>query len=121
MVQRGWQGGSRLTTTPEAVAKAPQGAPEPGEPVSGARPVPPEGPADGAPVSAAIPTAPVAPDANAAGAQASGTSTGTGSGTGRPAPATSSRVRARLARLGGPRAGGPSPVLEPLFRIVRAS
>jgi GTP pyrophosphokinase len=37
------------------------------------------------------------------------------------APAASSRVRARLARLGGPRSGGPSPVLEPLFRIVRAS
>ncbi|HEV2344555.1 MAG TPA: HD domain-containing protein, partial [Actinocrinis sp.] len=37
------------------------------------------------------------------------------------APAASSRVRARLARLGGPRPGGPSPVLEPLFRIVRAS
>jgi GTP pyrophosphokinase len=33
----------------------------------------------------------------------------------------SSRVRARLARLGGARAGGPNPVLEPLFRIVRAS
>ncbi|HET9170811.1 MAG TPA: bifunctional (p)ppGpp synthetase/guanosine-3',5'-bis(diphosphate) 3'-pyrophosphohydrolase [Actinospica sp.] len=32
-----------------------------------------------------------------------------------------SRVRARLARLGGSRAGGPNPVLEPLFRIVRAS
>jgi GTP pyrophosphokinase len=30
-------------------------------------------------------------------------------------------VRARLARLGGARAGGPNPVLEPLFRIVRAS
>jgi GTP pyrophosphokinase len=37
------------------------------------------------------------------------------------ASATSSRVRARLARLGSPRPGGPSPVLEPLFRIVRAS
>jgi guanosine-3',5'-bis(diphosphate) 3'-pyrophosphohydrolase len=46
---------------------------------------------------------------------------GAGAGGGRPAPATSSRVRARLARLGGPRSGGPSPVLEPLFRIVRAS
>jgi guanosine-3',5'-bis(diphosphate) 3'-pyrophosphohydrolase len=33
----------------------------------------------------------------------------------------SSRVRARLARLGGARAGGANPVLEPLFRIVRAS
>ncbi|HEX4788896.1 MAG TPA: bifunctional (p)ppGpp synthetase/guanosine-3',5'-bis(diphosphate) 3'-pyrophosphohydrolase [Actinospica sp.] len=30
-------------------------------------------------------------------------------------------MRARLARLGGARAGGPNPVLEPLFRIVRAS
>jgi GTP pyrophosphokinase len=40
-----------------------------------------------------------------------------------PAPThqPSSRVRARLARLGGARAGGPNPVLEPLFRIVRAS
>jgi len=40
-----------------------------------------------------------------------------------PAPPSqpSSRVRARLARLGGARAGGPNPVLEPLFRIVRAS
>jgi GTP pyrophosphokinase len=41
-----------------------------------------------------------------------------------PAPSPSqpsSRVRARLARLGGARAGGPNPVLEPLFRIVRAS
>ncbi|MBS2963752.1 bifunctional (p)ppGpp synthetase/guanosine-3',5'-bis(diphosphate) 3'-pyrophosphohydrolase [Actinocrinis puniceicyclus] len=42
-------------------------------------------------------------------------------GTRTSAPAASSRVRARLARLGGPRPGGPSPVLEPLFRIVRAS
>ncbi len=41
-----------------------------------------------------------------------------------PSPSSSqpsSRVRARLARLGGARAGGPNPVLEPLFRIVRAS
>jgi GTP diphosphokinase / guanosine-3',5'-bis(diphosphate) 3'-diphosphatase len=52
----------------------------------------------------------------AAGAPAAAPATGGSGGAG-----ASRRVRARLARLGAPRPGGPSPVLEPLFRIVRAS
>ena len=39
----------------------------------------------------------------------------------RPSRPTSSRVRARLARLGSTRSGGPPPVLEPLFKIIRAN
>jgi GTP diphosphokinase / guanosine-3',5'-bis(diphosphate) 3'-diphosphatase len=117
-----------LTTTPEAVSKAPQGAPEPGEgmpdarsgPESGGHPTPAQGPAPAADADAAVPVQSVP-------APSPGTPEKTPSpsvpapGGGRPAPAASSRVRARLARLGGPRSGGPSPVLEPLFRIVRAS
>ncbi|WP_034091224.1 RelA/SpoT family protein [Streptacidiphilus albus] len=39
----------------------------------------------------------------------------------RPSAASPSRVRARLARLGGQRANTVNPVLEPLFRIVRSN
>ena len=92
-----------MTTTPEAEAATPETRHEPAAPT--ARPSAAAVPVPAAPRPPASPAAPVpAPS---------------------PAPTTpsqpSSRVRARLARLGGARAGGPNPVLEPLFRIVRAS
>ncbi|MEY9856769.1 guanosine-3',5'-bis(diphosphate) 3'-pyrophosphohydrolase [Catenulispora sp. GAS73] len=59
--------------------------------------------------SAALPAAPPVP------AAAAGVKSGTSS---RP---SSSRVRARLARLGSARSGGPPVVLEPLFKIIRAN
>jgi guanosine-3',5'-bis(diphosphate) 3'-pyrophosphohydrolase len=92
-----------LTTTPEAETATPETRQEPPAPPRPAAPALP------APLSAAPePSAPASssPPAVLPPAQAS---------------QPSSRVRARLARLGGARAGGPNPVLEPLFRIVRAS
>ncbi|WP_438939761.1 RelA/SpoT family protein [Catenulispora rubra] len=59
--------------------------------------------------SASLPAAPPVP------AAAAGVKSGTSS---RP---SSSRVRARLARLGSARSGGPPVVLEPLFKIIRAN
>jgi GTP diphosphokinase / guanosine-3',5'-bis(diphosphate) 3'-diphosphatase len=99
-----------LTTTPEAAVRAEQDERTGPVPAQSADPAGPDAPeradqasaatASPAPAPEAAPAAPIRPAA---------------------ASATSSRVRARLARLGGPRPGGPSPVLEPLFRIVRAS
>src|SRR5207245_967281 len=76
----------------------------------GAHPVAPGG--AGVPARAAIslPVAPSVPAAEVA-QQAPPSSS-------RP---SSSRVRARIARLGSTRAGGPPPVLEPLFKIIRAN
>jgi len=114
-----------LTTTPEAAVRAEQDERTGPVPVQSADPTGPHAPerADaGPPITASsaaqpdqsaseaspAPAAPVTPTAPAIRPPAT-------------TSATSSRVRARLARLGAPRPGGPSPVLEPLFRIVRAS
>jgi len=99
-----------LTTTPEAAVRAEQ------EERTGAVPAPsaaPSGP-QGAPADSAVPADSAAPTDAGPPAPAPAIRGAT-------APAASSRVRARLARLGSQRPGGPSPVLEPLFRIVRAS
>ena len=125
-----------MTTTPEAAVRAEQD-----ERTGATAPAPsaePAGPETAhAPAPSSTEPAP-APDAAASASEIAGVPGPAPAATGeaeaqpgqqsaqqlspRPAaPATSSRVRARLARLGGPRPGGPSPVLEPLFRIVRAS
>ncbi|WP_414641685.1 RelA/SpoT family protein, partial [Actinocrinis sp.] len=133
------QGGSRLTTTPEAAVRAERdgrSAPAPSAAATG----PENGataqsaPASPAQSSAEPPSAlsqpaqsqpaqsqpaqpsPAQPAVSQQASPLPGPAIRTST-----APAASSRVRARLARLGGPRPGGPSPVLEPLFRIVRAS
>jgi GTP diphosphokinase / guanosine-3',5'-bis(diphosphate) 3'-diphosphatase len=63
----------------------------------------------------AAPATPVSPPQSGAAPSPSPTPSGNGSS------GASNRVRARLARLGSQRPNtGPSPVLEPLFRIVRA-
>jgi len=107
-----------LTTTPEAAVRAQQeertGTAAPAPSAAPAGPEPEHAPAQSS--TAATATAPAGP---AEGQPATQTTPQTSQRSG--TPATSSRVRARLARLGGPRPGGPSPVLEPLFRIVRAS
>ena len=130
------QGGSRLTTTPEAAVRAQQEERTGPQPATSAAPAGPDAAAPAQPEpSSAAQTAPAQPSASSPPEPASsgpqpptepaappqpapvpGLATRSSA-----APATSSRVRARLARLGGPRPGGPSPVLEPLFRIVRAS
>jgi GTP diphosphokinase / guanosine-3',5'-bis(diphosphate) 3'-diphosphatase len=84
-----------------AVAASPQAA----SPVS-AQPSAPSVPPRPTPPSTTLPPAPPV----ALGAAKSG-----------PARPSSSRVRARLARLGSTRSGGPPPVLEPLFKIIRAN
>jgi GTP diphosphokinase / guanosine-3',5'-bis(diphosphate) 3'-diphosphatase len=91
-----------LTTTPEAEAATTETRHEPVAPALPAAPV----------VPAPVPAAPRPP-----------APTSSSPAVLPPAQPSqpSSRVRARLARLGGARAGGPNPVLEPLFRIVRAS
>ena len=92
-----------MTTTPEAETATPETRHEPAVPEL--------------PAIAAVPVpAPVAPRP----AAESAPSTQAALPPAQPSQ-PSSRVRARLARLGGARAGGPNPVLEPLFRIVRAS
>ena len=113
-----------MTTTPEAAVRAQQeertGTAAPAPSAAPAGPEPEHAPAQSS--TAATAAVPAAADP-AEGQPAPQTTTQAAPQTSqRPAtPATSSRVRARLARLGGPRPGGPSPVLEPLFRIVRAS
>jgi len=81
-----------------------------------------KGPRPGTPASPP-PTAPV-PSASAA-AHApvvrSSATTGAHAVAPRPGAASPSRVRARLARLGGQRNSTFNPVLEPLFRIVRSN
>ncbi len=115
------QGGSRLTTTPEAAVRAQQDKRTGPTPAPSATPAGPD---------TAAPTPSSAPQPQSASSPAPTQQDGQPQQPSRvpapvirtaTAPAASSRVRARLARLGGPRPGGPSPVLEPLFRIVRAS
>ncbi|HEU5427358.1 MAG TPA: HD domain-containing protein, partial [Actinocrinis sp.] len=125
-----------MTTTPEAAVRAeqdertgttaPAPSAEPAGPESAHAPAPSSiesAPAPGAAAGAsAIAAVPVPAPAGTGEAEAQPGQQSPQQPSPRPAaPATSSRVRARLARLGGPRPGGPSPVLEPLFRIVRAS
>jgi GTP pyrophosphokinase len=99
-------GSSSSGSAPSAIA--PQAAPSPSAPKPQAR-------APKAPAAPALPTAPPVPTAPPAPA-ASGDAP-------RPVPSrpSSSRVRARLARLGSARSGGPPVVLEPLFKIIRAN
>jgi GTP pyrophosphokinase len=126
-----------LTTTPEAEAATTETRqPVPPRP-SAAVPVPagPSQPSPAAPPSASTPSQATTPPQPQNGQAAASAASSPPAAQQVPLPVTprlvpvppapthqpSSRVRARLARLGGARAGGPNPVLEPLFRIVRAS
>jgi guanosine-3',5'-bis(diphosphate) 3'-pyrophosphohydrolase len=71
--------------------------------------------------TASAPTASPAPGNISGNGPANGSGNSSGNGSAQGSAGASNRVRARLARLGSQRPNtGPSPVLEPLFRIVRA-